>query len=479
MNSLYIGISIDIIDYYPKDFDYTAYTFIFISEENNFEREISFINSNQICHKILFTNKREIKYSIKVFKDDSLIGITELNIPNQIIYRREKIYDKICPINMTESTKKILFGNSLKSIALKIGVHCTLQYIEEKKSLINVITKKENKTPLHKSNVFNKKEKLKIFTPTSHPHPNPNPHSNENYLKLTNSSSAYKNKFKIHSLKNDKSMINYQHPKADSFILEKNPKTQNNKKYRRTYSLERQDNNIPKIKALKNKILIKNENKNTLTEINKENINNKNKDEIEENNNDIIKLKNNFDNFIDEESKKINYINNVNDMSNFTINNIKTILDYQLKYYELIKDKISSLNQAKEQYIKVNKKYKQNLSIKNKLIEKNYEYDTQKELLLNKEKELDFKNNEFSDLKNIESNMLTEIYSNINQNGNNTENVLNNNEDFSLLFKVLKIISNKYGPLQNLFTKTNSIESQRSILKNLLIKYKSELEIKD
>ena len=63
MNSVSIGISIDIIDYYPKDFDYMAYTFIFISEENNFEREISFINSNQICHKILYTNKKDIKYA--------------------------------------------------------------------------------------------------------------------------------------------------------------------------------------------------------------------------------------------------------------------------------------------------------------------------------------------------------------------------------------------------------------------------------
>ena len=164
-------------------------------------------------------------------------------------------------------------------------------------------------------------------------------------------------------------------------------------------------------------------------------------------------------------------------MNNFTVNNIKKILDYQTKNYELIKDKIISLNQRKEQYIKVNEKYKQNLSIKNKLIEKNNEYDIQKELLINKEKELDLQNKEFSELKNIESNIFKEIYSNINQ--NNSENNENKNEDFSLLFKVLKIISKKYGQLQNLLTQTNSIESQRTTLKNLLIKYKTELELKD
>ena len=473
MSSLSIGISIDIIDYYPKDYDYTAYTFIFISEENNFEREISFINSNQICHKITFPNKKEIKYSIKVLKDDSLIGISELIIPNQIIYKKEKIYDKICPINMTDSTKKILFGNASNSIVLKIGIHCTLQYIEEKKNLVNVLSKKENKTFLQKSKINKKKERIRIFTPPSH--------VTKNFPKMTNSSSAYKENFQTISLKNDKSMINYQNRKADSFILQKNSKNKNNKKHKRTYSLEKQDHNITKIKSLKNKILLKKESKNTITDINKENINDISKEENKEDNkiknNDIIELKNDFENFINENSKKINYLNNDNDMNNFTVNNIKKILDYQTKNYELIKDKIISLNQRKEQYIKVNEKYKQNLSIKNKLIEKNNEYDIQKELLINKEKELDLQNKEISELKNIESNIFKEIYSNINQ--NNSENNENKNEDFSLLFKVLKIISKKYGQLQNLLTQTNSIESQRTTLKNLLIKYKTELDLKD
>jgi len=475
MSSLSIGISIDIIDYYPKDFDYTEYTFIFISEDNNFEREISFINSNQICHKIIFPNKKEIKYSIKVLKDDSLIGISELIIPNQIIYKKEKIYDKICPINMTDSTKKVLFGNSSSSIALKIGIHCTLQYIEEKKNIINVISKKENKTFLHKSKISKKKERLKIFTPTSH--------GAKKFPKMTNSSSAYKENFQTISLKNDKSMINYQNKKADSVILEKNSKNQNNKRHKRTYSLQKQDHNIAKIKSLKNKILFKKESKNTIIDTTKENINDINNDEIkekeEDNNNNIIKLKNDFDNYINESNKNMNYLNNNNDIINFTVNNIKKVLDYQTKNYELIKEKIISLNKTKEQYIKVSKRYKQNLSIKNKLIEKNNEYNFKKDLLLNKEKEFELQNNDLTELNNIESNMIKEIYSNINQNQNNNENGENKKEDFSLLFKVLKIISKKYGKLNNLFTQTNSIESQRTTLKNLLIKYKTELELKD
>ena len=467
MNSLSIGISIDIIDYYPKDFDYMAYTFIFISEENNFEREISFINSNQICHKILYTNKKDIKYSIKVLKDESLIGISELSIPNQVIFKKEKIYDKICSINMTDSMKKILFGNSSNSIALKIGVHCTFQYLEEKKNVINVITKKENKKIPNKGKISNKKEKLKIFTPTHQ--------RDKNFKNIQNSTI---------SLKNDNSMIiNTHYRKSDSFILEKNSKIPNNKKHKRTFSLEKQDPNISKIKSLKNKILYKKENKNTFTEINKDNINDKTKyetiDKNKDKNNDIIELKDDFEYFLNENIKKMNFLDNINELNNLTNNTIKKILDYQKKNYELIKEKINSINQTKEQYIKVNEKYKQNLSTKNKLIEKINEYDIQKELLLNKEKEISLQNKEFSELKNIESNIIKEIYSNINQNQNYNENDKNKTENFSLLFKVLKIITKKYGPLQNLFTQTNSIESQRTTMKNLLFKYKDDLEITD
>ena len=44
------------------------------------------------------------------------------------------------------------------------------------------------------------------------------------------------------------------------------------------------------------------------------------------------------------------------------------------------------------------------------------------------------------------------------------------------LLKVLRLISKKHGPLQNLLTMTNSIESQRTALKNILNKFKSELD---
>ena len=60
---------------------------------------------------------------------------------------------------------------------------------------------------------------------------------------------------------------------------------------------------------------------------------------------------------------------------------------------------------------------------------------------------------------------------------NYNQKFTNKNDQFLLLFKVLKIISKKYGPLQNLLTQTNSIESQRIVLKNITDKYDSEFEL--
>ena len=128
MSQSFIGITLDIIDYYPLDFDYNNYSFIFISEDKNFEREISYINANQICQKIPI-NKKDVKYSIKVTKDDSLIGISEFVIPYQIINKKDKIYDRVCPITMSDSIKKLLFGSAINAISLKIGIHVTLQYL--------------------------------------------------------------------------------------------------------------------------------------------------------------------------------------------------------------------------------------------------------------------------------------------------------------------------------------------------------------
>ena len=134
MNPSYVGITIDIIDYYPIEYDFTSFSFIFSSETREFEHEISYINKNQIFQKILI-NKKDIKFAIRVTKNDSFIGISELLIPYQIINKKEQIYDKICPITMSDSIKKIIFGSVSNYIPLKIGIHVILQYLGNNPSI--------------------------------------------------------------------------------------------------------------------------------------------------------------------------------------------------------------------------------------------------------------------------------------------------------------------------------------------------------
>ena len=81
------------------------------SESRDFEQEISYLNKNQITHRASL-NKRELKYSIKTTKNSSLIGISDLIIPSSIISKRENVYDKTCSIAMSDSVKRVLFGNT-------------------------------------------------------------------------------------------------------------------------------------------------------------------------------------------------------------------------------------------------------------------------------------------------------------------------------------------------------------------------------
>ena len=479
MNQSYIGIILDIIDYYPKDFDYGTYSFIFLSEEHNFEREISFMNANQICQKIPMSHKREIKYSIKVLNEDHLIGITEFIIPNQILFRKEKIFDKICPINMSESTKKVLFKDSNNNISLKIGIHATLQYLEENKTIHNINNKKEKteyKQIFNKKKINDKKERLKIFSPASK--------TEKNFPIRTSSSKAYKNNCNIKTQnpqnKNDNTLIIHHH-KADSFILDKKIKNPKIKNHKRTNSSHKQENDMVKLKQMQNKILEKKDSKNINSEIIREtsdiNITNYNIEKDENNEIDIDKLKNDLDNYINDNHNKINEINNLEDMIKFTNNNIQNILDFQIKKFDLIKAKINKINNSNTQFIKVNEKLKNNISRKNQLIEKIEDFETKKEILYSKEKAAQLINEELFDLKNNEINLENEIFSNMIMKRNYNQKFTNKNDQFLLLFKVLKIISKKYGPLQNLLTQTNSIESQRIVLKNIIDKYNSEFEL--
>ena len=149
-------VTFDIIEYLPSDFNFDNFSFIICSEARDFEQEISYLNKNQITHKATL-NKRELKYSIKTTKNSSLIGISDLTIPSSILSKRENIYDKTCPINMSDSVKRVIFGNTSPSNSIKINIHITLQYKEKEKEIREKNKYKNFQEEIIKSKDFNNK----------------------------------------------------------------------------------------------------------------------------------------------------------------------------------------------------------------------------------------------------------------------------------------------------------------------------------
>ena len=499
MSQTYIGITIDIIDYYPVDYDYNSFGFIFISESKDFEREISYIDSNQICQKIPL-KKKDIKYSIKVTKDDSLIGISEFTIPYQIISKKEKIYDKVCSISMSDSVKKLLFGSMTNYIPLKIGIHTTLQYIGGE-STLDANSKKEKLT-------INQKKKKNPFTPTKYIN------KDKTFNVICTSNSGLNNKINSNNLLNNS--ISKISKKDDSHLT----RIKNNKTYRgdqRACSTQRQKESSPKIKSMKNTFRDKNKNIKTeiKTEINEneekstnsnfiknytddemKGINDeKNEEKIENisfeikgydeildtktmNIDEISELKNNINNYIEEnKNRKLNEINEMNEMINYTNNNLNNLLNYQMKYYELIQKEMNLGNKYKKLLLEYNEKYRNNLVRINKLKDDNKYNEIKKDILSHNS---NIHNEEIINMKNNELDIFNKIYSKtIDESKNNNKCNNSKNEQFLLLFKILKKINNKFGPIQNLLNQSNSTEIQRNNLRKIMIKYKNELELEN
>ena len=79
----YIIITISITEYSPQTFNFEDFKFIFSYNQQIFGDEISFMSKNKIIQKIKLEQK-DINFSIKVIKKDSLIGICDFILPNKL-----------------------------------------------------------------------------------------------------------------------------------------------------------------------------------------------------------------------------------------------------------------------------------------------------------------------------------------------------------------------------------------------------------
>ena len=454
----FLGITIEILDYFPQNFNFDNFSFIFTSESKDFEKEISFLNKNPIFQRIPIPRKN-LKYSIKVTKNNSLVGISDLIIPPNIFSKKESSFDKICQITMTDSIRRLIFGNSLPN-TIKINIHSSFQYLEKGEKFIKPAA----------SNLSLKKEEKRSSTPKKL----------ENNLK----------KMKFGGSSNTYLKLNKEEKKAMNKKLTEDFKKRSNSK---PHTNNLSSGGIPlNVKNKTNPYQISKE-KEVITANQK-----KEKKEAEEElvdtslidedlKNPVNNISSEFFDFIPNFEKqypleKLNEFTDPYEMINYTKNIINELLDYQLNYYTILSNSVNLNHKLNELLIKYNEKYRLTLKKINRIEEENTKNEIKNEIIT------DIHRNEFNNLKQIlplkqrELELYKEMYSvNIDENELqkfSDEQMKQMEEKKSkdantqlLLVRVLKNIYNKYGPLNKLLNQSNSNEKEINNIVNLSIKY--------
>ena len=402
-------ISLEIIDYLPNSFNFSNFGFIFKCE--NSENEITFFDRNQIVHKFQL-KKRDLKYNIKVTKNDSLIGISEFIIPfNNFLSKKLTNFEKICSITMTDSSKRLL---GIKN-NIQIDVHCVLQYVLNQNNLKqshslpkNEMKKKLNMSPKESSENINKNSNDK--NKTSNQKNNNMKHKSSNQIKNLNKNIKEKN------ILEKKIFSNTPNPKKN-----KNENNLNNESFINSL-IEFPSNQLEIEKKL-----------NSLSVDNSQNINNMNIEKLKQNIfnliQKIIELEKLFKNILKE---KIKLRNNYKDYLNIYYKNYKNIKKKEKKL-----NKISNLNDFNNYKIFVNREENNNI---NKIIKTfNIQFDLYKFLLK---------------------------YDNSNNNNNNNNN---NDETLNIILKSFNNVINRYGSIEKVLA--NNMNNNLMINNEILSKY--------
>ena len=447
-----LSITIEILEYLPSNINFDNFIFIFSSESKDFEEEITYQNKNQILHKMYYTPKKNIRFPIKVIMNNSLVGISDLIIPQNILQQKKTIYNTQCIITMTDSIRRLIFGNNFFSNNIKINIQVTLKYPDKKSTSIKKDDKFRNITPKNykverkKFMMCNSGNSYSNLKMSKQKYANKKNFSNTKKMRSfsrtgTASKNSIKNKEKLIDICNEKDINNISYKK----IKENKEKTIN-------------------IEPLDNSIIDENLKNDQFLQISK----------------DIYEFVPNFikthpiENLVNIENldDKIDYIKNV----------INDLLEYQINYYEILKNSIELNKKFTILLLQYNEKYRLMLKkinatneeinkneIKNDLTigMQNNETTNLIQLLPMKETELEL----FKEMYSIELNPKEiEEYSEI-QNQINLEKKNNDERTRLLLLKVLKHLSINYGPLNNLVNEGNSTEEERININNISIKY--------
>ena len=357
---------------------------------------------------------------------------------------------------MSDSTRRVLFGNSNSNLNLKINVHATLQFIDKNNDSV-----KKNENQVQKSG--NSIEKI-----TSSPK-NISSKFNKNYLKDINNNNISSSNSNTENKTPTFSKI--KRPVSSITNNKKNRNASASPQHRKFLQKSIQKKNIKEISADKRNIFIQKEEDSE--DILKDNsfIDKDIDNEEKKNDNDFIEFIKIF-----KEKNPLNNLNNisdVNNMLNHTKNIINQLINYQEMYYDRIKKICDKNIKLKDNLMKYNEIYRNIKKKYNSLNEKFDNYEMRNYVTVNinrkensnlKDKNIPFKNNEIDLFKEV----FGYTYDNVNIESENKEKKENNKK---LLIEALKSNINKLGPLNNILNEKNSSEEERKKVNEILIKF--------
>ena len=467
----YVGVTLQILEYFPQNFNYENFSFIFSSESRDLEKEISFSNKNSISHKIIIPRKN-VKYSIKITRNNSLIGICDFIIPFQIFTKREGFFNKTCQMTMTDSIRRLIFGN-ISPTNIKININANLQYLEKGEKFI-----KSNDS----YTVLKKEEKEKrASTPKKFEHKlNKNKYGNlTTILKLSKDDKIGMNKKSTEEYKKRSNSKPHMNNVSGNASL--NLKIKNHQKGLKDQKKEK-EKEIKKENVIISNIKIdKKEEKDKEKNINKnyedtsdidEDLKNNNKTQ---NNKDILEFMNSF--LKEHPLEKMDEIKEPYELMIYTKNIINELLNYQLNYYSSLINSININKKFNQLLFNYNEKYRLTLKKINKINEETKKNEIKQNLINNKHH---IENNNLKQLLPLKQQELALFKGMciLNPNKKNEEEKYNEEQlkqieekkakDANtqlLLIRILKNIYNKYGPLNTILNKDNSEESE---IKNIL-----------
>ena len=472
----YVGITLQILEYFPQNFNYENFSFIFTSESRDFEKEITFSSKNSISHKIILPRKN-LKYSIKITRNNSLIGICDFIIPFQIFTKREAVFSKNCQMTMTDSIRRLIFGN-ISPNNIKININANLQYLEKGEKFIKQnghytgekkeVKEKRATTPKKYENKLNKNKYGNLTT----------------ILKISKDEKITMNKKMSDDMKkrsNSKpNLNNVSNSNSINLKIKNHPKSIKEPKKEKEIKKENSaiNNNI---NIINNKKEEKEKNMNEYIDDNSdidEEIKNNNKTQ---NNIELMEF---IKTFIKEHPlEKMDEFNTPYELMMYTRSILNELLTYQVNYYSSLNTSLNLNKKLNQLLFDYNEKYRLILKKINKIEEDTRKNEIKNELISNKINVENKSIKQLIPLKQQELDFLKNICA-LNQNKKNEEEKLNEEQMKQLeekkikdantqllLIRILKNIYNKYGPLNNIINKENSDENEIKNILNLSEKY--------